>query len=392
MDAKHDKEKLSKEGPEELLKPFLSLPEEEKTIVRKVYHCPSCRFWALKLDPFHMHVLTKHQLEPTGFMFQCSTCTFKARYQKQILKHIRRKKPKDESHAFASSAPIRPIPTHRYAAQLKTAKIPKRTNSGMFPVPVKTVEDPESSAFLQLELRKCAKRIASTLEKVHASHRRVEEVRKAQQDGIQKRSDDAEANRTKLLQMEEAVRTTAAEIVRLKELKKELDTRVTELTTSRTRVELDLRTAECDALRAQLSLQMAATEADKASAEAVQREMSEKFRTREEDFKKVDQDLKSARREADELEEKLIEANEANVSARQLLGIVQGENSSAPQEITVRPESKVVLGELCTDAEQLVQNYLAEQRKMMGLRYLDTLADVKKKETDLLARLNLYDF
>lgn len=383
MEAKHDRQ--LKKDDNTSVKPILT--NEGKDLVRsKVYRCPSCRFWHRSLELFHVHVVTKHRKgadSSSGPIFQCSACTYKAKHEKRIRRHIRNVQPEDEGHAFARPTLIQPMPSDRYASRFKSVRVPKRIRSGFLPSPSK--EKPaeqlaDSLPAAEKEKLKVSEQMESTLKEIRKSLLRVEEA-----------GGSIQANRVKLLHMEEAVRTSAAEIARLTGLKKELDDKVKDLTSGRIQAELAFRTAECVALKAQLNY-VDADEPERAIQKKVIEEKMEEARMNEAAFKEMDAELSSTKKKADELDGKLKEAEESSVSAGQLLDIMRAELQSDPLELKDGPteEKAKLVKELCSGAEELIHTYLAEEDKMLRLQYLDTLTELKKKETDLLARLNQY--
>ncbi|XP_065569805.1 uncharacterized protein LOC136033109 isoform X2 [Artemia franciscana] len=71
---------------------------EGPTIIRRVYKCPSCSFWATTASRFHVHMVGHTNTKP----FECSECRYRSNWRWDITKHIRLKALRDQAHVTAS--------------------------------------------------------------------------------------------------------------------------------------------------------------------------------------------------------------------------------------------------------------------------------------------------
>ena len=81
-------EKLGASGP---------TPEEEHLVMKKVYKCPQCEFWATTASRFHVHIVAHVNQKP----FKCSDCFARSNWQWDITKHIKSKASRNEGHQNA---------------------------------------------------------------------------------------------------------------------------------------------------------------------------------------------------------------------------------------------------------------------------------------------------
>lgn len=66
-------------------------------IVKKVFKCPHCSFWASTASRFHVHIVGHLNKKP----FECSLCLYRSNWRWDITKHIRLKSARDPSHLEA---------------------------------------------------------------------------------------------------------------------------------------------------------------------------------------------------------------------------------------------------------------------------------------------------
>ncbi|XP_058453951.1 uncharacterized protein LOC131431972 [Malaya genurostris] len=74
--------------------------EENSTqscIMKKVFKCPHCSFWASTASRFHVHIVGHLNKKP----FECSLCSYRSNWRWDITKHIRLKTIRDPSHKTA---------------------------------------------------------------------------------------------------------------------------------------------------------------------------------------------------------------------------------------------------------------------------------------------------
>ncbi|XP_055539605.1 uncharacterized protein LOC129726671 [Wyeomyia smithii] len=66
-------------------------------IMKKVFKCPHCSFWASTASRFHVHIVGHLNKKP----FECSLCSYRSNWRWDITKHIRLKTIRDPSHKTA---------------------------------------------------------------------------------------------------------------------------------------------------------------------------------------------------------------------------------------------------------------------------------------------------
>lgn len=66
-------------------------------IMKKVFKCPHCSFWASTASRFHVHIVGHLNKKP----FECSLCAYRSNWRWDITKHIRLKTIRDPSHKNA---------------------------------------------------------------------------------------------------------------------------------------------------------------------------------------------------------------------------------------------------------------------------------------------------
>ncbi|XP_049800009.1 uncharacterized protein LOC126235329 [Schistocerca nitens] len=67
------------------------------TVVKRVFKCPHCTFWASTASRFHVHIVGHLNKKP----FECSLCAYRSNWRWDITKHIRLKVVRDKNHADA---------------------------------------------------------------------------------------------------------------------------------------------------------------------------------------------------------------------------------------------------------------------------------------------------
>uniref|UniRef100_A0A2M4A108 C2H2-type domain-containing protein n=1 Tax=Anopheles triannulatus TaxID=58253 RepID=A0A2M4A108_9DIPT len=67
-------------------------------VVKKVFKCPHCSFWASTASRFHVHIVGHLNKKP----FECSLCSYRSNWRWDITKHIRLKTIRDPSHKNAT--------------------------------------------------------------------------------------------------------------------------------------------------------------------------------------------------------------------------------------------------------------------------------------------------
>ncbi|XP_014247772.1 zinc finger protein Xfin-like isoform X2 [Cimex lectularius] len=67
------------------------------TVMKKVFKCPHCTFWASTASRFHVHIVGHLNKRP----FQCSLCYYSSNWRWDITKHIRLKTLRDPTHEKA---------------------------------------------------------------------------------------------------------------------------------------------------------------------------------------------------------------------------------------------------------------------------------------------------
>ncbi|XP_053676341.1 uncharacterized protein LOC128726551 [Anopheles nili] len=75
------------------------LPTNDPTglVMKKVFKCPHCSFWASTASRFHVHIVGHLNKKP----FECSLCAYRSNWRWDITKHIRLKTIRDPSHKNA---------------------------------------------------------------------------------------------------------------------------------------------------------------------------------------------------------------------------------------------------------------------------------------------------
>uniref|UniRef100_A0A182T0W6 C2H2-type domain-containing protein n=1 Tax=Anopheles maculatus TaxID=74869 RepID=A0A182T0W6_9DIPT len=66
-------------------------------VMKKVFKCPHCSFWASTASRFHVHIVGHLNKKP----FECSLCSYRSNWRWDITKHIRLKTIRDPSHKNA---------------------------------------------------------------------------------------------------------------------------------------------------------------------------------------------------------------------------------------------------------------------------------------------------
>ncbi|XP_049280284.1 uncharacterized protein LOC125762355 isoform X1 [Anopheles funestus] len=66
-------------------------------LMKKVFKCPHCSFWASTASRFHVHIVGHLNKKP----FECSLCSYRSNWRWDITKHIRLKTIRDPSHKNA---------------------------------------------------------------------------------------------------------------------------------------------------------------------------------------------------------------------------------------------------------------------------------------------------
>ncbi|XP_055643534.1 uncharacterized protein LOC129779831 isoform X2 [Toxorhynchites rutilus septentrionalis] len=69
----------------------------QSSIMKKVFKCPHCSFWASTASRFHVHIVGHLNKKP----FECSLCSYRSNWRWDITKHIRLKTIRDPSHKNA---------------------------------------------------------------------------------------------------------------------------------------------------------------------------------------------------------------------------------------------------------------------------------------------------
>ncbi|XP_055613875.1 uncharacterized protein LOC129760280 [Uranotaenia lowii] len=69
----------------------------QTAIMKKVFKCPHCSFWASTASRFHVHIVGHLNKKP----FECSLCSYRSNWRWDITKHIRLKTIRDPSHKTA---------------------------------------------------------------------------------------------------------------------------------------------------------------------------------------------------------------------------------------------------------------------------------------------------
>ncbi|XP_065093290.1 uncharacterized protein LOC135713978 isoform X3 [Ochlerotatus camptorhynchus] len=69
----------------------------QTSIMKKVFKCPHCSFWASTASRFHVHIVGHLNKKP----FECSLCSYRSNWRWDITKHIRLKTIRDPSHKNA---------------------------------------------------------------------------------------------------------------------------------------------------------------------------------------------------------------------------------------------------------------------------------------------------
>ncbi|EDS43485.1 conserved hypothetical protein [Culex quinquefasciatus] len=72
-------------------------PAPSTAIMKKVFKCPHCSFWASTASRFHVHIVGHLNKKP----FECSLCAYRSNWRWDITKHIRLKTIRDPSHKNA---------------------------------------------------------------------------------------------------------------------------------------------------------------------------------------------------------------------------------------------------------------------------------------------------
>ncbi|XP_035790935.1 uncharacterized protein LOC118466109 [Anopheles albimanus] len=72
-------------------------PSTSNTLMKKVFKCPHCSFWASTASRFHVHIVGHLNKKP----FECSLCAYRSNWRWDITKHIRLKTIRDPSHKNA---------------------------------------------------------------------------------------------------------------------------------------------------------------------------------------------------------------------------------------------------------------------------------------------------
>ncbi|XP_053666808.1 DNA-binding protein Ikaros [Anopheles marshallii] len=66
-------------------------------LMKKVFKCPHCSFWASTASRFHVHIVGHLNKKP----FECSLCAYRSNWRWDITKHIRLKTIRDPNHKNA---------------------------------------------------------------------------------------------------------------------------------------------------------------------------------------------------------------------------------------------------------------------------------------------------
>ncbi|XP_061502862.1 uncharacterized protein LOC4577218 [Anopheles gambiae] len=66
-------------------------------LMKRVFKCPHCSFWASTASRFHVHIVGHLNKKP----FECSLCSYRSNWRWDITKHIRLKTIRDPSHKNA---------------------------------------------------------------------------------------------------------------------------------------------------------------------------------------------------------------------------------------------------------------------------------------------------
>ncbi|KXJ78425.1 hypothetical protein RP20_CCG004743 [Aedes albopictus] len=69
----------------------------QTSVMKKVFKCPHCSFWASTASRFHVHIVGHLNKKP----FECSLCSYRSNWRWDITKHIRLKTIRDPSHKNA---------------------------------------------------------------------------------------------------------------------------------------------------------------------------------------------------------------------------------------------------------------------------------------------------
>uniref|UniRef100_A0A2M4BGK6 Putative ubiquitin-protein ligase/hyperplastic discs protein n=1 Tax=Anopheles marajoara TaxID=58244 RepID=A0A2M4BGK6_9DIPT len=72
-------------------------PGTSNALMKKVFKCPHCSFWASTASRFHVHIVGHLNKKP----FECSLCAYRSNWRWDITKHIRLKTIRDPSHKNA---------------------------------------------------------------------------------------------------------------------------------------------------------------------------------------------------------------------------------------------------------------------------------------------------
>ncbi|XP_050071812.1 uncharacterized protein LOC126559686 [Anopheles maculipalpis] len=72
-------------------------PNANTGVMKKVFKCPHCSFWASTASRFHVHIVGHLNKKP----FECSLCSYRSNWRWDITKHIRLKTIRDPSHKNA---------------------------------------------------------------------------------------------------------------------------------------------------------------------------------------------------------------------------------------------------------------------------------------------------
>ncbi|XP_052860867.1 zinc finger protein 335-like [Anopheles cruzii] len=72
-------------------------PGTSTALMKKVFKCPHCSFWASTASRFHVHIVGHLNKKP----FECSLCAYRSNWRWDITKHIRLKTIRDPNHKNA---------------------------------------------------------------------------------------------------------------------------------------------------------------------------------------------------------------------------------------------------------------------------------------------------
>uniref|UniRef100_A0A182PGZ1 C2H2-type domain-containing protein n=1 Tax=Anopheles epiroticus TaxID=199890 RepID=A0A182PGZ1_9DIPT len=72
-------------------------PNANAGLMKRVFKCPHCLFWASTASRFHVHIVGHLNKKP----FECSLCSYRSNWRWDITKHIRLKTIRDPSHKNA---------------------------------------------------------------------------------------------------------------------------------------------------------------------------------------------------------------------------------------------------------------------------------------------------